>query len=158
MSKRNKKVREKHRAAMFDVYRKIKRCRKWHLKSLEIGRCEELQTLPEEIRQLKWLKKLSVTNTGINILPEWIGELINLTVLNLADNKIALLPESFGNLKSLSTLSIQRDMRIDLYFPPSMKNLRSLREVSVNVFHRLPDFIGELKDLTSLMDYKSQKP
>jgi Leucine-rich repeat (LRR) protein len=55
---------------MFDILGKIKKCRRWHLKSLEIGRCEELETLPEEIRQLKWLKKLSVTSTGITILPE----------------------------------------------------------------------------------------
>jgi Leucine-rich repeat (LRR) protein len=60
------------------------------------------------------------------------------------------LPESFGNLKSLESLTIQRDMKVDFYFPPTMKNLKSLKEVSINVFFHVPDFIKELKELTYL--------
>jgi Leucine-rich repeat (LRR) protein len=99
-------TKEKHKSKMLEAFDKIKRCRQRHLKSLEIGNTKALKTFPEEIRQLKWLKKLSVTRTDISELPEWIGEFPELVILNLDSNKITSLPESIGNLKKLKEINL----------------------------------------------------
>jgi len=60
------------------------------------------------------------------------------------------LPESFGNLKALRELTIQECITEDFHFPYTMKNLTSLREISLSAFSKVPDFIKDMKDLTVL--------
>jgi Leucine-rich repeat (LRR) protein len=48
-------------------------------------------------------------------------------------------------------LTVQTDADISAsFYPGTMKNLKSLKEVSINGFEQVPDFVGELKNLTSL--------
>jgi Leucine-rich repeat (LRR) protein len=83
-------------------------------------------------------------------LPESFGNLVSLKCIDFTFTKLTGLPKSFGNLKSLESLTIQKDLHMDFYFPPSMSNLKSLRKISLSVSDTVPEFIGKLKDLTHL--------
>jgi Leucine-rich repeat (LRR) protein len=64
-------------------------------------------SLKAEIRQLKNLKVLDISNNEFTGLPAEIGQLSQLEVLNLADNPLTGLPHELGNLKSLITLDLR---------------------------------------------------
>ena len=134
-----------------------------NLKEISLD-CNRIQTLPDTFCSLTSLESFEIgertdhpelaailePGACFTHLPESFGNLSSLKDCSLWCTKIRGLPESFGNLKSLEGLSLQRDMRDDFYFPPSMKNLQALRHVSIAVSDQFPDFIGELKNLISL--------
>lgn len=63
-------------------------------------------SLPGEIRFLKDLKVLNLSNNQFTGLPAEIGQLANLEVLNVANNKLTGLPQELGNLKNLRLLNL----------------------------------------------------
>jgi len=93
--------------ARAEALKKIHKCKVSRSKTLKIGDNRNLNTFPEEIRELTWLTSLSVTNTGITELPEWIGELKDLKTLNLSgNNKLKKLPVSIADLQQLKNLNL----------------------------------------------------
>ena len=123
-----------------------------------------LQTLPETFGNLKSLEILFLSEGNNNSelegiygqgswftsFPESFGNLSSLKTFSINNTKIKGLPESFGNLKSLRELFIHENIGKEFYFPGSMKNLKELRYVCIDGFDKVPDFIGELKELTDL--------
>jgi Leucine-rich repeat (LRR) protein len=65
-----------------------------------------IQTLSEEIKQLKLLEHLDLSSNELNILPVELCECNNLTELFLNDNSLLRLPEGIGYLPKLSKLDI----------------------------------------------------
>lgn len=63
-------------------------------------------SLPGEIRFLKSLKVLNLSNNQFTGLPAEIGQLANLEVLNVSNNQLTGLPQELGNLKNLKLLDL----------------------------------------------------
>ena len=63
-------------------------------------------SLPGEIRFLKNLKVLNLSNNQFTEIPAEIGQLRNLEVLDLSNNQITGLPNELGNLENLKLLKL----------------------------------------------------
>lgn len=63
-------------------------------------------SIPAEIRFLKKLRELNLSNNSLTGLPAEIGQLSELEVLNVANNKLTGLPYELGNLKKLRILDL----------------------------------------------------
>lgn len=81
---------------------------------LDRGELEELDlsdnkltgALPAEIRFLKRLKKLEMSNNQMTGIPAEIGQLSELEEINYSNNEITGLPLEIGNLKKLRILNL----------------------------------------------------
>jgi Leucine-rich repeat (LRR) protein len=123
-----------------------------------------LELLPETFGDLKSLERFILMDFHDNpssdqplgqgslfaCLPESFGKLTALKQVAIMNSRLTRLPDSFGNLSSLKDLSLDLGTYCDFYFPPTMKNLKQLREISLSAFDRVPDFVGEIKNLTAL--------
>ena len=109
-----------------------------------------IKFLPASIGNLKKLKEIRFNCNPIRALPESFGNLCSLSHFSFYNTSLKKLPESFSKLKSLRTLTIDSDVPWGFSFPVDMKKLKSLREVTIGSFDQIPDFIGELKNLTML--------
>ena len=109
-----------------------------------------LNTLPEFIGCLPFLKGLALSENFLKHLPESIGQLTELNVLVLYDNYLVALPESIGYLKSLRTLIVTNNCLEVL--PESMVALSDLTHLNLSENHltSLPEFIGHLSALKNL--------
>jgi Leucine-rich repeat (LRR) protein len=116
--------------------------------------CNKLIALPESINKLKNLKKISLNYNDIQTLPDLFGDLSLLEEFIINGSKLIELPESFCKLSSLRSLCISKCnlsiKAINFSFPNFMDNLKSLRDVTLNGFNFIPNFIGELVNLISL--------
>lgn len=65
--------------------------------------------LPGEIRFLKNLRVLDLSNNDFTGVPAEVGQLSALTELNLSNNHLTGLPYELGNLKSLKTLNLSNN-------------------------------------------------
>jgi Leucine-rich repeat (LRR) protein len=139
-------------------YNDLKQLPEWlmDLSELEILNlnCNKLVTLPESINKLKNLKKISLDYNDIQTLPNSFGDLPLLEEFISNGSELIELPESFCKLKSLRSLCISLpislDKTVNFSFPNSLENLKSLRDITLNRFDIIPNFVGELKDLISL--------
>jgi len=120
-----------------------------------------LKTLPESFGNLSLLEEFYLLETDnrpdskessyFKKLPVSFGSLTSLKIFEIWYTKLRMLPKSFGSLKSLIKLTIQTDAILpDNFYPDTMKNLKSITEININGFNKVPDFIAELKNLTSL--------
>lgn len=63
--------------------------------------------LQAEVRQMRKLRILDLSDNNFTGVPAEVGQLINLEVLNLANNPITGLPYEIGNLKNLKVLDLR---------------------------------------------------
>ncbi len=108
-----------------------------NLSHVEIDSCCELECLPKEILNLKYLTYLNISNTRITKLPNEIGDFLHLLDLTLCKNEITELPDEITNLKSLRILNI--DLNPNLVFTKKQEKwLNELEEqgcdVSINAY------------------------
>ena len=108
-----------------------------NLLHVEINSCYELESLPKEILNLKYLTHLNISNTRITKLPKEIGNFPHLLELTLYRNEITELSDEIINLKSLRILNI--DLNPNLVFTKKQKKwLNELEEqgcdVSINAY------------------------
>ena len=114
-----------------------------NLKSLEVFALWERHNNPK-------LEELYGQASWFTYLPESFGKLSSLKIFSIAETRLTKLPESFGNLKALKHLAIYTSIKPDFNFPKSMINLQNLRGLCLSAFNKVPDFVGELKNLTFL--------
>lgn len=94
---------------------------------------KELNSLPETIKDLKYLEILQIYNSKLVFIPKSIGELSNLISLDLNGNNLKYIPNELEGLKRLKEL-----------------------DLSENLISRIPDSIGELNNLEILDLFENQ--
>lgn len=101
-------------------------------------------------QNLRSLRVLNFSNTGIATLPYSIGNLKQLHFLGLARTKITTLPESIGLLYKLQTMDLMGCQLQEL--PTGIKNLVNLRHLIVERWSNIhvPCGIGNLTNLETL--------
>ena len=109
-----------------------------------------LETLPEQLRELTQLKKLSLRGNRLIHLPKWLGELRRLESINLSQNRLIALPDSLGQLIRLQQLALWDNQLTAL--PNSLGQLIQLQQLYVweNQLTALPDSLGQLIQLQQL--------
>jgi Leucine-rich repeat (LRR) protein len=109
-----------------------------------------LTKLPQALKFLKFLKKLTLKYNQIMNLPEWIGELSSLEQLNLNINNIATIPTSISSLTQLKELYLWKNELESL--PESIGNLKNLKKLNLrlNQLRSLPNALGNLSNLREL--------
>jgi hypothetical protein len=88
----------------------------------------KLSTLPTEIGDLVYLKRLEVATNKLSQIPSSIGKLTALTHLNLESNELADLPRDFGRLKC-EVLNLNYNNFVSV--PDCLMSMKSLMRLSV---------------------------
>jgi Leucine-rich repeat (LRR) protein len=109
--------------------------------------CNTLESLPEEIGNLKELVYLDVDGNQLAELPLSIGELHKLETLRLEYNQLVSLPSAIGQLHKLDYLVLDYNPIVTL--PDEIGMLTSLRSMDLFAtdIQSLPNTIGNLKKL-----------
>ena len=117
-----------------------------NLVKLYINDCE-LQSLCEEITELKQLQILECHCNELIELPSYIGELTNLKHVSLHSNFLKTLPKEIGELNQLNWLSLHFNELSRL--PPEFGKLKNLTRLSLhwNKLENLPKEFGNCKAL-----------
>ena len=125
------------------------------LKKLNL-RCNQLIKLPDVITKLELLEGLDLALTDLTVLPESIGNLKTLKILHLENNSLTTLPNSIGYLEFLEELHLNNNPIKSL--PNTICNLRTLKKLYLEapvlfykgVFKDLPNNFGNLIYLQEL--------
>lgn len=122
-----------------------------NLLSLVITRAPDLTKIPLSIYELKELKQLSITSSGLVSVPQGISSLTNLKKLDLTFNKIVFLAPDIVDLTQMETLSLVRNFNL-LALPEAIGKLSSLKRLSVESCQltSLPESIVNLSNLKVL--------
>jgi hypothetical protein len=109
-----------------------------------------LEILPTEIGLLTGLKRLNLNNNRLKRLPAEIGLLAELKFLDLDNNRLTGLPAEIGLLTNLEYLDLDNNRLSGL--PARIASLNKLYRLSLakNVFRTLPKQIGKLRSLQVL--------
>ena len=103
-----------------------------------------LNELPSNIGDLKYLEKLWINSNNLEYLPPSIGNLSNLKELVVARNNLKELPRTIGKLTKLEILHLFRN---DLSTLPltNMKKMISLKKIILVGNHITEEYIRPLK-------------
>jgi leucine-rich repeat protein SHOC2 len=115
----------------------------------------QIEFLPNSIRQLTALKLLDLRNNRLKSIPNEIGELKALETLQLQGNCLKELPLEIGRLENLKLLDLYSNY---LYRLPELFELAQLEKLQVfnNELIALPASIGKCKSLKYLMASDNQ--
>nr|MDO8110219.1 leucine-rich repeat domain-containing protein [Candidatus Sigynarchaeota archaeon] len=107
----------------------------------------KLETIPDVIFKLTWLQELVLHDGNIETVPNEIGNLKSLELLDLSTNKIECLPDSICELSLLQKFIVYDNRLIAL--PERIGNLKSLKRFLFgnNKIASLPDSVSELNPL-----------
>jgi len=110
----------------------------------------DLKDLPTNIKNLKFLKKLTLKCNPLGKVPETLFQLKNLEFLDLSLTNISNLPEDLKDLKNLKSLHLENNYITSL--PDQLGHLDSLEHLNIenNPLNELPDSICDLRHLKSL--------
>lgn len=89
-------------------------------------RHNRLKFLPDSISKLKKLEILHLSNNLFEIFPKIVSSMKSLKVLVLSNNNIKKIPEEIANLKNLEVLHLHNNPISSV--PKSIKNLKRLRQ------------------------------
>lgn len=120
------------------------------LKSINLMKAYELETIPSEIGNLQNLTFLRLDLTNLKALPKEIGKLKNLRILNISNTKIISLPDEIGDLENLEFLDLHSNDISSV--PESICNLTKLKTLDIGQtnLELLPKDIGNLTELERL--------
>jgi len=106
-----------------------------------------LETIPENVEQLKQLRYLYINGNDFRILPEWIGAFKNLKVLDVRSCELESLPKTIRKLTTLHDLFLSNNHLQEI--PSMLLNLKNLEVLTIddNNILFLPDSIDLLKKL-----------
>lgn len=118
------------------------------LRVLDLEGCHGLKDHHlKNIGRFSQLRYLSIYDTGISELPEQIGDLQYLETLNAFSDYLDELPETITRLQRLMHLSVSRFTRL----PDGIGNMKNLRALwNVNILKQSLNFVHELNELTKL--------
>lgn len=135
---------------------------------------KEMNSIPESIKDLKFLEVLQITNSELEYLTKSIGELINLIKLDLNGNNLKYIPNELGKLKKLIELDLSEneinkipdsigklinleyldlfENQID-YFPKALEKLKNLKILNIKFgeIDNFPNCITALENLRELL-------
>ncbi|XP_050257404.1 TMV resistance protein N-like isoform X25 [Quercus robur] len=122
------------------------------LECLEISGCSSFEYLPENLGNVKGLKKLGLSGSAIKELPSSIERLMHLTSLNLLDCfNLGCLPNTTCGFKFHGTLDLSTCSRFkNLPEMPWIIEGLLMLDLSNTVIEEMPSSIGRLTDLTAL--------
>ncbi len=86
--------------------------------------------VPEEIKQFKNLKRLSISENGINHLPGWLFKKLNLQYLNISENSPKGKRFKFPKNHSVQEIILNNSNHSS--FPRGLRRLKGLRSFSFN--------------------------
>ncbi|KAK9943109.1 hypothetical protein M0R45_008728 [Rubus argutus] len=102
------------------------------------------------ILQLKCLRALNLSRSGVKEVPKEIGELLHLRYIDLSYNfHLKELPDAMCNLCNLETLHLEHCRRLEK-LPKAMGKLINLKHLYVNRCDELSGLPNGLRKLTSL--------
>lgn len=110
---------------------------------------KKIKTLPDDICQMKNLKKLTVKDNVIEKLPACIDGLTSLVSLDLRGNVITLLPASFSKLPNLQILDLKSNDLQGLPADFSSLHLTDLN-VAMNLNGDMSSMIAQLSRIKTL--------
>jgi len=139
---------EAHGAGIKTISEKIANFSK--LEYLDLGDNYDLQTLPENIGELKNLKILRLSVCALKKLPESFCELRELQVLQLEHNKLKKLPENIGKLMKLRNLDLEANDLTSL--PEEIVNLTNLSFINLSRNSNLKLTTQQMEWLNTLKD------
>lgn len=110
----------------------------------------KIVSLPKQFSKLSSLQHLTMWGTGFSLLPDEIRKLENLKRLSLIDNKIRHLSSRLENFFKMKTLELNGTELTSL--TPKIKLLKNLNclNLSSNKLLSLPEEIGDLTNLNEL--------
>ncbi|KAI5312727.1 hypothetical protein L3X38_041901 [Prunus dulcis] len=99
------------------------------LESFVLSGCSSVEKIPEFVRPMEHLTKISLDGTAIKSIPPSIGYLTSLSSLDSRDCiHLSCLPSTIGNLKSLKSLYVSGCINL-AELPESFGELESLEEI-----------------------------
>ncbi|KAF8040044.1 hypothetical protein BT93_B2306 [Corymbia citriodora subsp. variegata] len=113
------------------------------------------KVLLDLLRNLKYLRVLSLCHCGIKEVPNCVGDLKHLRYLNLSYTDIKRLPESIGALCKLQALILRGCWNLSV-LPSNITNLVSLQFLDIrdtSSLEEMPSKIGNLKNLIVLSKF-----
>jgi Leucine-rich repeat (LRR) protein len=130
----------------------------WRIK-IELNECKivgldfifkGLTKIPEALKYLDDMKRLTLRYNQISELPDWIANLKSLKYLNLNINALNKIPDSIGNLSNLKELQLWKNELTQL--PETLNNLNNLEilNIRLNNLIQLPKNFGKFNRLKSL--------
>jgi len=110
---------------------------------------DDISELPEEIKELKNLKSLSIYDNEIKQLPEYLPE-IGLIELNLSKNGLTSIPEVIFKCLTLKKIDLHSNELKEI--DPRFFNLQHLEEMDLggNSLSKIPNEINKLVNLKKL--------
>ncbi|KAL3722211.1 hypothetical protein ACJRO7_034562 [Eucalyptus globulus] len=132
-----------------------------NLVELNIDYCNDLMALPDDICEIKLLKKLSITNChNLSALPKQIGQLASLEVVRLNScTNLSHLPDSIGTLKKLISLNISDCLSLST-LPDHIGQLVNLKSMNMRGclrLSKLPRSIVKLRNLRKVVCDKEKE-
>ncbi|KAK3412199.1 hypothetical protein EUGRSUZ_I00985 [Eucalyptus grandis] len=131
------------------------------LVELHIDYCSDLMALPDDICEIKLLKKLSITNChNLSTLPEQIGQLVSLEVVKLNScTNLSQVPDSFRTLQDLISLNISDCLSLST-LPDQIGQLVNLKSMNMRGclrLSKLPRSIMRLRNLRKVVCDKEKE-
>ncbi|KAF8020247.1 hypothetical protein BT93_G0833 [Corymbia citriodora subsp. variegata] len=131
------------------------------LVELHIDYCNDLMSLPNDICEIKLMKKLSITNChNLSALPDQIGQLASLEVVRFNScTNLLQLPNSIGNLRKLISLNIFDCLSLST-LPNEIGQLVNLKRMNMRGCLRLselPRSIVKLRNLSKVVCDKEKE-
>ncbi|KAK2639892.1 hypothetical protein Ddye_027687 [Dipteronia dyeriana] len=127
-------------------------CKLKSLSTLYLKNCSQLETFPEILETMEFLKSLDLSGSAIKVLPSSVEHLNGLRKLTLSNCKnIEMLPSSICNLTSLEDLDLSECSKLEK-LPVNLGNLKSLKRLEVwgTAVGQLPSSITCLENLKIL--------
>jgi len=129
-----------------EVQERLRVCRERRASALDLSGLG-IESVPEEVKDLKRLSYLNLSENNLTEVPNFIGGLNRLVHLNLSFNRLNTLPETIGELGSLKTLNIRSNNISTLTeLIGKLDALKSL-DISYNRLSALPQTIDKLPSL-----------